>query len=214
MIMEGSGILLSQKQDQVDVIEFGDFFGEDAVITTSSGMFTFRVTEDVHAISIPVERVQDIPIVQWKLVEQFEKRLKIVRTHFQVRWYDSYALGLDELDRQHKSLFDMLEELYTIKERYGFGDEFEEKLASYIETLESHLMYEESLMTKWEYHRYPIQKNAHTSIMKTIEQYMHSDKHDTQSHARFLDQIKEWLLSHTLIEDRKYAKFFRDRDVR
>jgi hemerythrin len=214
LLVGGKGKLYSQKHTVIDTLEEGDFFCEDSVITGAPSMFSFIAETDVDAAVIPFDNFQNIPIVQWKLFEIFERRIKTFKTYFHIMWYDSYTVNLDELDNQHKELFDILGSIYTIYEEKGFGPEYKERLNQYFEAMESHLAYEESLMTRLEYPRYLIQKNGHVSVLTLISKYKDTKEHTDSTELDFLEKMKEWLLVHTLIEDRKYSRFFREKGLR
>jgi hemerythrin len=214
LLLKGKGSLYSQKHTVIDTLEEGDFFCEDSVITGAPSMFSFRADTEVEAVVIPFDSFENIPIIQWKLFEIFERRIKIFKTYFHITWYDSYSVELEELDNQHKELFETLSQIFTIFEEQGLGPEYKKKLNQYFESLESHLAFEESLMTRLEYPRYLIQKNGHVSILTIISKYKETQKHSDSAELDFLEKMKEWLLVHTLIEDRKYSQFFREKGLR
>lgn len=214
LIINGKGTLYSQKHSIIDHLEEGDFFSEDSVITGVASMFSFKANTDISVAVIPFYSIQNIPIVQWKLFEIFERRLKIFKAHFQITWYDSYTVQIDELDRQHKELFETLSTVFTVQEEKGFGEEYREKLNQYFELLESHLAFEESIMTRVEYPRYLVQKNGHISVLTQISKYKESSSLTENEELAFMEALKEWLLVHTLIEDRKYTNYFRDKGIR
>jgi hemerythrin len=53
----------------------GGFFGEDQVLY-GTGIFTARAVNDAEVYALPASLVADIPIVQWKLLQESEKRLR------------------------------------------------------------------------------------------------------------------------------------------
>jgi hemerythrin len=60
----------------VDKLEEGDFFGGEFNLFGEYGNFEIRIMEDTNLYSIDSQQLTDIPIVFWKLLETYEKRLR------------------------------------------------------------------------------------------------------------------------------------------
>jgi len=60
----------------VETLTNEGFFGEERFISGSSKFFTARVSKGSSVYTIPEKVIQDIPVVQWKLLEVFKKRMK------------------------------------------------------------------------------------------------------------------------------------------
>ena len=54
---------------------------------------------------VPSEVLADIPIVQWELLEAFERRLRSFRAGFRFEWSESFRVNVAMLDDQHRTLF-------------------------------------------------------------------------------------------------------------
>jgi hemerythrin len=213
IIKSGCGSLYSHQHMTVDRLERTDFFGEDAAITGTAGMFTFRPAETVEAVVIPAKEIKEVPVVLWKLFETFERRIKLFKTHFDICWYDTYKIGIADIDGEHKQLFEQLSDIYAAKKENGFTKRYAEKLDHYIESLKQHLRHEETLMSEYDYSRITVQQNAHAVVIEMIAAFNGKKKHTIDEQNKFLEELKEWLLYHTLIEDRKYSQFFQEHGV-
>lgn len=62
----------------VDTLAAGDFFGEESVLLGSSNIFKAVAVKPVELMLIPGASLKGIPIIEWKIMEAFEKRLKAV----------------------------------------------------------------------------------------------------------------------------------------
>ena len=58
-----------------ETVESGGFFGEEQVLY-GTRIFTVRAEEDTDLFTIPASLVANIPIVQWKLLQSNEKRMR------------------------------------------------------------------------------------------------------------------------------------------
>jgi hemerythrin len=60
---------------EVDSIGPGGVFGEESVFFGRPSLMTATVTEKGEFLSIPRETIKNIPIVEWKLLEAYERRI-------------------------------------------------------------------------------------------------------------------------------------------
>ncbi|MBN2354192.1 MAG: cyclic nucleotide-binding domain-containing protein [Spirochaetales bacterium] len=64
----------------VDVLLAGDFFGEESILLGSSSLFSAKAEKSSELLVIPAESLKDIPIIEWKILEIFERRLSAFGT--------------------------------------------------------------------------------------------------------------------------------------
>jgi hemerythrin len=60
---------------EVDAIGPGGFFGEESVFFGRPSLMTATVTEAGEFLEIPRETIRNVPIVDWKLLETYERRI-------------------------------------------------------------------------------------------------------------------------------------------
>ncbi|MBN2735794.1 MAG: cyclic nucleotide-binding domain-containing protein [Spirochaetales bacterium] len=64
-------------EDQAfEKISRGSFFGEENILLKSAHIFRARVIETTKVYQIPGSVLEHIPIIEWKLLESYEKRIK------------------------------------------------------------------------------------------------------------------------------------------
>jgi hemerythrin len=59
----------------VDRIGVGDFFGEECVFFSGSSMMSAIALEDSECFRLRADLLRDVPIVEWKMLEVYERRL-------------------------------------------------------------------------------------------------------------------------------------------
>ncbi len=64
----------------IDLLESGDFFGEESILLGSSSLFTAKAEKNSDLLAIPGEVLKNIPIIEWKILEIFERRLSAFGT--------------------------------------------------------------------------------------------------------------------------------------
>jgi len=60
---------------EVDAIGPGGIFGEESVFFDRPSLMTATVTEDGEFLSVPRATIKNVPIVEWKLLEAYERRI-------------------------------------------------------------------------------------------------------------------------------------------
>lgn len=134
------------------------------------------------------------------------------------QWKERYALGIGEIDRQHKKLFEIGARLFDIastSSSVDYYDQIIELVDELLDYTEYHFNYEEDLMKKYNYngfeqqiheHSYYIQKMKNTSSKKIeIDQ--------KKSTLELIDFLAEWISSHIVFSDRKYADYFKENGI-
>ncbi|RCX17931.1 hemerythrin [Anaerobacterium chartisolvens] len=134
------------------------------------------------------------------------------------QWKDRYRLGIEEIDGQHKRLFEIGNEAYDIamlKSSYDRYDEILKVINSLIDYTEYHFGYEEELMKKHGYNGFDEQKKEHKFYIDKIRSLSERDIDEDQQKAilEILDFLAEWISSHIIFSDRKYATFFKENGI-
>ncbi len=125
------------------------------------------------------------------------------------KWSDEYSVGVEEIDVQHKKLFDLLEKLRTaIHEKHGSAAcvEILEELVSYTKV---HFTLEESLMRLAHYENFEAHQQRHRDLVAEVEQmYQKIQSGGASISFELLHFLRNWLTKHILNEDMAYAKHF------
>lgn len=134
------------------------------------------------------------------------------------KWKDRYNLHIPEIDQQHKRLFEIGNEAYELaKLNDGFDhyDEIVYIIDQLLDYTKYHFEYEEKLMKKYEYVGLDHQFKEHTYYVDKIRSFSSQDidENQQQSVLEILDFLSEWISSHILISDRKYANDFKERGI-
>ncbi len=132
-----------------------------------------------------------------------------------IEWNDSYSVGIDSIDRQHKRLIHLINQLQTTVD-YSTGEEFErEALDELVDYTKSHFSYEEELMEKYAYPEFEPHKAQHTKMINAVESVLaeyETDQDRAMRHA--LDYLKDWLINHINGTDKEYSQFLIDKGVK
>ena len=122
-------------------------------------------------------------------------------------WKDSYSIGMDLIDAQHKHLFDIGNQAYNLLKNGLKIDKYDD-IVLIIEDLSNYTKYhfrcEEEYMKEINYPRYENQKKKHNDFIEKIDSIqLHSIDENQQKYIEdLLDFIFNWILEHILKEDK------------
>ncbi|MBD3218447.1 MAG: bacteriohemerythrin, partial [candidate division Zixibacteria bacterium] len=129
-----------------------------------------------------------------------------------VSWDQSLSVGQADLDKQHKNILHILNQLHA-----AMNIESERKnLSRHLENLGSeigrHFHAEEELMTEIDYPHLEDHQKAHRKLIKQVRSLQIWTKQERAMTARKdLRLIKSWLIDHIKFIDMKYARFIAKR---
>lgn len=195
----------------IETLKPGQFFGEEHLLHKYSHLYRAVVTKKSEIFIIPGKGLENIPVIQWKLLETFERRLKLFSTHFEFEWRDAFRVDVAALDSQHKDLFQLINRLYQFS---GDDASVAGMLDTIFEKMKQHFAYEENLMNQHTYSYLEQQKQEHGIMLEEISRFKRDMKKNKKPNLiDFLTSLKEHLIMHTLIEDKKYRIFFKEKGV-
>jgi len=124
------------------------------------------------------------------------------------KWKDSYRVGMQPLDDQHKQLMEMVHDLYNAM-RAGRGNEVLGSLFNnLLEYTRTHFAAEEELMRQCGFPGLSEHRQLHErltrQVLESAEQFRAGKTGMPVHTAMFL---KEWLVDHIQVMDKKYVPF-------
>jgi hemerythrin-like metal-binding protein len=122
------------------------------------------------------------------------------------RWKDDYKVGHEEIDSQHKTLFDLVGDFIESKHDSLMSD----ALKVY-EHSKFHFDFEESIMKEVQFSNYLSHIEQHKKLLKVLEEVIVSITNKTFIKNKTDIFIAEWLVKHTAIEDTKLSDFIKKR---
>ena len=125
----------------------------------------------------------------------------------------SDLVNVKSIDDQHKELFRLGSNLYTVvsaKDNLDRYDEIMEVLVSLKDYANYHFQYEEKLMKEYGYDGYLKQKIEHASFIKKIESISNEEVDEKQRKVgmELIVFIANWIENHILKSDMDYSEYF------
>jgi len=210
----------------IENLKPGDFFGEETLMrgarelpagwqqrfTPPTGpgsdghhLFQARALLDSTLYAVPAEAIEDIPVVQWKLMETYERRLKGFRAEVRFVWQDSYGVGIPAVDDQHRTLFEGIERLAAMAEGKAAAEGMTRAVEHFAGLARSHLQYEETLAARAPVPGYDAALREHGDFLKKVEgQARYLETAPVDALQALVEFLKDWVIDHALLENRRF----------
>jgi hemerythrin len=132
-----------------------------------------------------------------------------------IKWDKSFEIGLKDIDDQHMELVGVMNTLFSALLSRKHADVLDQAFFTLDSYVKFHFQTEEDL---FEVHGYPAataHKEQHTDFQNRVQELRNHPENispaaDIQS---LLTYLKNWFLTHTQGEDRKYIPFFQSKDL-
>jgi hemerythrin len=206
-VLEKGSVSVSWCGVPYDTLKAGGFWGEVTILHHAPALFDAHAEMQSSYFLIPGDAIKNIPIVRWRLTEEFRKRLSWFRTQIRVEWNEDFASGDSQIDEQHRMLFHRVRDIVALNAVAG------DECARLLDSLrgESHRLFrsEEAFMASISYPGLEQHHAEHERMLAQLEKVAKSAMAlEELRHETIGDFLKDWLFTHTMIEDRKVKPFF------
>ena len=124
---------------------------------------------------------------------------------------EEFLTGIEEIDKEHKRLFEIADELYTLKCEEFIPDKYDnirailEELREYTLT---HFEHEEEYMKSIGYKRMFTQKSQHDALRQIMDEWDLDaiDENQDETIEEMLRIVTDWLVNHILNQDKLIGK--------
>ncbi|WP_428243981.1 bacteriohemerythrin [Gynuella sp.] len=126
-----------------------------------------------------------------------------------IEWSDELAVGIQEIDDQHRLLVSILNRLHTAMYEHQGKEVAENILGELIDYTKIHFAVEESLMRILGYPEADEHKQHHEVLInevKALQEKLHNGNRSIS--FELLHFLRMWLTKHIMNEDQLYAPFF------
>ncbi len=134
------------------------------------------------------------------------------------KWSEEFSCNINEIDKQHKKIFEIGYRLYLLVSADDDYDRYDE-IVDIIDELKDYTVYhfnfEEKLMKEYGYENFEMHSMEHKFFIKKIERIERSDIENQQKDAilNIIKFVGDWISSHIMINDKKYKDFFNSKGV-
>ena len=126
-------------------------------------------------------------------------------------WSDEYSVGIRVIDKDHQSLFEIVNHYHDAFERGESNAVIASAIASLARYVGEHFEREEHYLAEYGYPDLAQHKDAHFRMRKLIHavRKLHATRPDWIDEEKFLGFLKNWLAHHICDDDMKYVPYLK-----
>ena len=132
-----------------------------------------------------------------------------------LEWKEKYAIGIQEIDAQHKILVDMICKLFAAMQSGAGKDVLDVTISGLVDYTQRHFMTEEILMGNYDYPELDLHQSEHRKFSAEVARFQEEfQSGNTGISIQLITFLRNWLDEHICQTDHKYAKYLREKGVR
>jgi hemerythrin len=130
------------------------------------------------------------------------------------KWDDSFLIGIEELDHEHKLLIDDINKLHKELDSHDEKSEIEECLGDIYARMQAHFALEEHVMKEHGYKFFDEHKREHEELLDSYTEYMVQFLNDTgvSSSNPIEDNLKHWVITHIVTSEKKMSLMVQEKE--
>jgi len=130
------------------------------------------------------------------------------------KWDDSFLIGIEELDHEHKVLIDDINRLHEELARHDEKSEIEKCLGDIYARMQAHFALEEHVMKEHGYKFFDEHKCEHDELLDAYTEYMVQFLNDigVSSSNPIEDNLKHWVINHIVTSDKKMSLMVKEKE--
>ena len=126
-----------------------------------------------------------------------------------MEWNETYNIGIDVIDNQHRQILDYINALEQVKNT-GQRDKIKEVLEDLIDYTQSHFSFEENLLEQVSYQYLPSHRGIHDLFVKRLNDYRLKFEKGESIEKDLYRLLSKWLINHIQHDDQDYVDAVRD----
>ncbi|QOR00758.1 bacteriohemerythrin [Campylobacter sp. 2014D-0216] len=126
------------------------------------------------------------------------------------KWCDKYSIHNEEIDKQHKKLFELAANVELISDKPVHKGQIKFLLADFFNYMKEHFAEEEKYMAKIAYPELAHHQKIHKSIIQSMIDLIQNIKSTNDLKEKLNIIASKWLLEHILREDMKIEKWHQE----
>ncbi len=131
-----------------------------------------------------------------------------------IQWTDDLSVQIDSVDRQHKKLVTIINDLYDSMQVGKANDLMRKILADLAAYTVEHFSYEERLFRQHAYLGAASHQNSHGLLVGQLKELQEKVDRGSPVSITAFSFLKRWLTEHIMKEDRQYSEFLRGKGVK
>lgn len=125
-----------------------------------------------------------------------------------LKWDEKYSLGIDNIDEQHKHLFDIVSKIYSLQESKDVKNNIKAILLELFDYIKVHFKDEEKFMASIHYPDIAHHHELHQQLSKAVSTILTDPSRLDVIQTKMRIIAKQALIDHILDEDVKFQQYY------
>lgn len=131
-----------------------------------------------------------------------------------INWNDMYFVGVQPIDNQHKKLVEIINRIAKSMKSSNNKGSLERLVYELVSFIETHFKFEEEFMTRYNYNDYERHRYEHEKLNDEIKRFYDDFKNGLPVlNQEIMYFLRNWLMDHILVNDKKFGKFLQSQGV-
>ena len=134
-----------------------------------------------------------------------------------IEWDESLSMGINEIDAQHKHLVNLINQLNYSLEIGQAKDMVQTALSGMVDYTIIHFLTEENYFNKFGFENAEEHKKAHKTFIDKVEEFKKDvelqdtnfDESNVYIAKEMVNFLKDWIINHIKVIDKKYVNCFK-----
>ena len=122
-----------------------------------------------------------------------------------IEWKESYNIGIEEIDLQHKYFVSLIKRLSKAMKESNDNMFCQNLLNELVKYAQFHFVSEENFLYLMKYEHIDEHRNHHANLLGALGNQIGLFQISSISSEEIITFLWDWFVSHTQIEDRKFA---------
>jgi hemerythrin len=194
-------------------------FGEEEALFKVPSQFRLKALEDTDVVQISGDLLADVPIVRWKLFEDWQKKTKQAAHTLShkgsfITWRDTFSVRIAHMDMHHKRLIAIgnavLENIRTDQRGGALSKSFD----ALVDYVRYHFEAEEELLRLYAYPSIKEHQERHAELGNLVNA-MHKRilEGGRPGEDEFKRLFESWIIHHVLGEDKAYGAYLNSKGI-
>ena len=132
-----------------------------------------------------------------------------------LKWSKSLSVGIDKIDREHKELFSIVNDLLQIYHDKQGQEQILDVLYAMVQYAQEHFATEDEYMTAYGFPKFQDHRKEHTKYLERVGEFL--ERYEAGSQTLTTDMLvflSQWWLEHTSEDDLAFGLWVKSRKKR
>lgn len=157
-------------------------------------------------------RLHEVPFMESQIEERHDSSQEYWHKNTKplLEWCEDYMLGIKEIDEQHKSIVDIINEVHIAIQQGTRNHKFITEILKRLDIfVRDHFSYEEKLFQAANYDEMEQQKKEHRIFSRQVKELHDEFAEEFFDLRSVLKFMVGWFLEHTQGSDRRFVEFWK-----